>query len=244
MYLKIGGSLRGFREANVGVRYKPIYDSFMRMVAVKELWDISGRVIQNGVSDTVTTMTAKIQKLKSDFGQYRPDLVLLEDDGITPTSQRLYRRDCVDGPTITELALPNDSANVFETGISYTATAEGTRPLGGVSNAIIEFEETLTPLQGGEIRGLVGGAINPAEWQIFQKFQPYIYVQAGTAVGMFGYPQIPEGIWPQQYQLEPLRPRYGGARKQGPIPSEYVISWEYKFGSTRPLIGAPHTLQG
>ena len=87
-------------------------------------------------------------------------------------------------------------------------------------------------------------AINPAEWQIFQSFQPYIYVQSGTAVGMFGYPLIPDGIWPPAFQLEPVRPRYGGARKQGPIPQEYVISWEYKFGSTRPLIGVPHTLQG
>ena len=244
MYLKIGSALRGFREANVGVSYRPKFDGLKRMVAVEEVWNITGRVIQNDSAATVTTMTAKINKLKQDFSQYRPDLVLLEDDGVTPTSQRLYRRDCVDGPTIMDFELPNDSQNVFSTGISYSAKAEGTRPIGGLSNAIIEFEESLVCLQGGEIRGLVGGAINPAEWQIFQSFQPYIYVQSGTAVGMFGYPLIPDGIWPPAFQLEPVRPRYGGARKQGPIPQEYVISWEYKFGSTRPLIGVPHTLQG
>lgn len=241
MYLKIGGVLRMFNEATASVSYKPVYDNNRRMTYVDEGWAIAGRVVlQTNASQR--NMTIAIDKLKRDFSQVRPDLIFIEDDGYTPSTFKLLARECLQGPDITDLTFPTSTEDIYPTGVNYTANYEARKSaLGSGANPIIEFQETLSNPSGGEVRQMVGGAINLAEMQITKQNDPYLYTQSGRAVGLYGYPSPPPPLWPSAL-LRRNRPVLVGPRVLGPRPMEFEITWEYLFGSPFPLIGVPHIL--
>ena len=238
MYLKIGSRIRPFNEADVGITYEPRFDVQRKMVAVSEVWNISGRVVLQ-TNATQTRMTQALMLLQQDFEQYRPDLVFLEDNGVTESFFKLKANELLEGPTLIGASFPDDPSNVYETGTAYTATMMGVRPI-GTSNAILSFTETIScPESGGEIRGYVGGAINLPELQTFKQHQYFHFYQTGSAVGLYGYPVPPPPIWPA-YLLKRMIPTRTAPRIQGPVKQEFEVSWQYEFGSPFELIGAPH----
>jgi len=238
--LKIGSFLRPNNEATANISYRPLYDAKQRMYGVMETWQISGRLTINPGGQT--EMDAALRILRRDFSQQEPDLVFMHDDGFTESEQQLKRQNCVSGPTVTALGLPRDAEDVYATGMTYTATFEAeTRLSGATGNPIIEFNETLSNPEGGTKLGFVGGSIGLAERQVFQQNAPYIYIQAGFAVGKYGYVAPPLPLWPN-LQLERNKPVLVGPRKLGRINTEYVTQWSYRMGNEFPLSGVPHEL--
>lgn len=242
MYLKVGNFIRPFNEARAAIRYTPRYDVKRRLVEIEEVWEISGRIVLQ-TNATQSRMTQALQLLDRDFGQYRPDLVFLEDDGVTESFLQLKRGDCIDGPYVGSSGLPSDGADIYATGVSYQVTMVGVKSIVGAgSNVVLEFTEQVSQLSGGRIEGHVGGAINLAERQVFRQFEPYRYVQSGRAVGLYGYVQPPPPIWPGA-QTRRNQPVKVSPRVIGPVRNrEYEISWSYEFEHVFPLFGDPHEI--
>lgn len=242
MYLKVGNFIRPFNEARASISYVPRYDVKRRLVEIEERWDISGRIILQ-TDATQSRMTRALQLLDRDFGQYRPDLVFLEDDGVTETFLQLRRGDCIDGPYIGESGLPGDGADIYATGVGYRVTMIGVKSVVGAgANVIVSFDEQVAQLSGGEVLGHVGGAINYPELQRFKQHEVYRYVQSGSAVGLYGYLQPPSALWPgaqtRRNRLVKISPRVIGPVRN----REYEIRWEYEFESIFPLFGNPHEI--
>lgn len=241
MYLKVGGRLRPFNEARAGISYLPRYDARQRAVAVEERWEITGRVVLETVA-TQTRMTQALRVLESDFNQPNPDLEFIEDDGSTPSFFRLLRSDCIDGPKIVASAFPQDQADIYSTGTSYSITMVGVRPVAGSgANVVLEFSETWEQISGGRKEGYVGGAINYPERQVFKQHEAYTYVQRGSAVGLYGYIVPPAPLFPF-HQTADNRPVYVSPRVIGKVNTEYELSWIYEFASDTPLVGRPHEI--
>lgn len=241
MYLRIGSFTRPFNEATASITYQPQYDARNRVIAVKERWAISGRIVLQ-TNATQSRMTAAIRTLSRDANQVRPDLVFIEDDGVTETALALRAADCVEGPNLISASFPDDSANVYATGVQYGLDYEAMRVAqGSGSDIVTEFQETVANPSGGEVRGYVGGAINFPELQRFRQHAPFEYTQSGTAVGMYGYPIPPLPLWPQFLLRKPEIVRTG-PEINGPIPMYFRVDWSYSFGSPFELFGNPHIL--
>jgi hypothetical protein len=240
MYLKVGGRLRPFNEADASISYDVIFDGERNAAKIIQTWRIDGVVNQQESDASQSKMTAKLQTLESDFNQYRPDLIFLEDDGRTESALKIRRQQCLAGPDLTNFSYPKDGNKVYATGHPYTAsfvceTAVNAR------NAILEFsEEVVGGGDGGWERVHVGGAINLPEEQIGTQHNFYRYRQSGSAVGLFDYPNIPPPLWPSKLKRPAPQITKTSARKPGPVDQEFRISWVYEFETVYPLTGRPH----
>jgi len=241
MYLRIGGTLRPFVEADVEPSYQPFYDGQRRIYKTGVTMRVSGRIVQNE-SPTQAGMTALIQTLQQQLSAPRPDIVLLGDDGSTPSAISLYASNCVSGPEVRELTLPSNAGKLYLTSCPYSFTVYG-EVTAGSGSTILEFMEAIQDAgTGGYEIVHVGGAINPPERQIGQQYTPYRYTQQGFAVGAFGYPVIPPPIWPGALKRPRPQVMYEGPQIIGPIPQNFRVSWSYEYESAYELFGIPHQL--
>jgi hypothetical protein len=240
MFLKIGGRVRPFNEADASISYTPIFDGQRRIVKVHQVWQIDGNVnLQTNASQT--RMTQSLRILEQDFSQYRPDLVFLEDNGSTPSALQLLASNCLQGPELTNFSYPKNPNKVYATGHPYVATMEADVIGAATGNAILQFsEQVVSEGTGGWERVHVGGAINLPEEQIGTQYNPYVYRQSGFAVGLFGYPTIPPPLWPSK--LKRPNPQVVDVSPEiiGPIDQHFRRSWTYIFESAYPLTGYPH----
>jgi hypothetical protein len=242
MYLRVGGRLRPFNEADASISYQPIFDGERRMVKVHTTWQIDGVIVLQE-NATQSRMTAALQVLEQDFRQYRPDLVFLEDNGATESKLSLLSALCLDGPRLTNFSYPKNADKVYSNGMPYTATMEADTSAGSVGNAIIDFTEAITDEGvGGWERVFVGGAINLPEEQIGTQYNPYRYRQSGTALGLYDYPQIPPPIWPALLKRPDPVVTTVSPEIRGSVDQNFRISWTYIFESAYKLYGRPHRI--
>lgn len=241
MYLRIGGVLRPFNEVKApSIGYRIIYDARRIAMAIEETWQLSGRIVlQTNASQTA--MTLAIQKLFADLSQPTPDLVFVEDSGAKESALAIKAEWCYEGPNLIDVSMPSDAQDVYATGMTWQAVYSAKRKLIGVGNPVVSFQESLANPQGGLVLGMVGGAINLPELQVFQANAFYHYIQSGSVVGMFGYIEPPPPLFPA-FQVRRNKPVYQSPRNHGPIPTEFETSYEYEFMSQFPLIGIPHQL--
>jgi len=240
MYLRVGGKVRPFNEADVSISYQAVFDGLRRLVKVQTTWQIDGTVLlQTDASQR--NMSAALATLEADFRQPTPDLIFLEDNGSTPTPLQLLARNCLSGPSLTNFNYPKDSNKVYAIGTPYTATYVADSLAAGAGRPIIEFSESVTDTgEGGWERVHVGGAINLPEEQIGTQYKPYRYTQSGSAVGLLAYPSVPPPIWPAS--LKRPRPQVSLMSPEilGAVDQMFRISWAYSYESARPLVGYPH----
>lgn len=242
MYLRIGGRLRPFNEADASISYFPVFDGLRRMVKVRTVWQIDGSIVlqQNA---TQSNMTQALAILENDFRQPRPDLVFLEDDGSTPSRLSLLAQNCLDGPRLTNFSYPKNADKVYAISVPYTATMEADSIVGSAGNAIMEFnEEIVDNGDGGWERVHVGGAINPPEEQIGVQHNVYTYRQTGSAVGLYDYPQVPPAIWPALLKRPYPATVLSAPQIRGAVDQMFRINWSYTFESSYRLFGRPHRI--
>jgi len=237
MYLKVQNTLRPFNEAWATITYEPVYDLRKRVIQLKERWEIEGRVVLQ--SGTQGQMTLALSQLDRDFSQYEPDLVFVEDDGVTESFMRLKSADCLQGPYMLRSSFPHNNQNIYATGESYSITFEGIKRVPG-TGGLVSFTENLQKMSGGTEIVFVGGAINYAERQIAKQHAPYMYRQSGSAVGLYGWPVPPPPIWPSAL-LGEAKVNYVSPRELGRVNMYYEVQWTYEFGNEFALAGRPHS---
>lgn len=239
MYLKVGGNVRPFCEADVLPQYQLFYDGQRQLYKTGITMQIEGRIVQQ-TSATQSGMTNLIRLLQQQLAQTTPDVILLEDDGVTESAISLKSANCISGPLLLDYSLGANEGSVYPTSLPYSATYYGEVASSSGANPITFFNETLDKSGGGPIRVHVGGAINVPEEQIGQQYEVYRYVQAGSARGLYGYPLVPQPIFPGSLK-RPGRVVLGGPQERGRINMEFLISWTYEFESAYELFGVPHT---
>lgn len=242
MYLKIGGVTRPFNEADASISYTPVFDGSRRIIKIHQVWQIDGVVVQQ-TNATQTNMTAKLEQLRRDFSQDRPDLVFLEDDGVTPSALELLASVCLQGPELTNFSFPKNANKVYSNGHPYTATMEADVWSGAAGNPILEFEEeVIDEGSGGWERVHVGGAINLPEEQIGTQYAPWRYTQSGTSLGLYTWPNIPPPIWPAMLKKPYAKITRTSPEVLGTVDQRFRISWSYSYESRVQLFGGPHRL--
>ena len=247
MYLVLGGKTRPFLEASVdSVAYDGVFNAFRQMLQYRETWSVSGRIVTD---QTVTTtaqaaswMSNAITELRNDLlTMVRPRVTMLNDD-LSVSCWDLDPAVCVEGPTIQGIQFPKDGQDIFVTGNNYSFQVVAVKNLvGSNAHGVLEFNESLENTAGGQINGHVGGIINPAEPQIFKQFEPWKYMQSGTAMGQYGYPTIPPPIYPSSL-TRPVRRKVYSPEIAYPVPQRFRIDWSYEFESNiaLPLV-PPHS---
>lgn len=241
MYLRIGGYTRPFLEANVDPSFQNFFDGQRRLYKTGVTYQIDGKIVlQTGASEAA--MTREINALKVALGQINPDVILLNSDGVTPSHFALYANKCVVGPQIMNWAFPSNAGRLYHTSCPYSITVYAEQPVGNGS-PILAFNETVDDQgTGGWEKVFVGGAINPPEEQIGQQYSTYRYTQSGSAMGLYGWPQVPPPLWP--FALKRQRPKIQRSSPElmGDVAQNYRISWAYEYESPFELFGDPHTM--
>ena len=227
------------------VSYNPVFDITRRVALIVETWQISGRLIY-GYSvatgtDPQVQMTAGIVSARTALeSQFRPRVVLYNDNTVTESAFKMDPSSFLEGPEISVQSWPSNDAAVYSASAPFRLTITGTRQGQLDATGIMEFLETLKPGTGGTIYGHVGGSIGFAEKQIFMQNEPYSYTQEGSAVGLYGYPIPPGPIYPSS-RTRPRRITKVSPRKIFPIPMEFEIQWVDEFESAFQLPDAdPH----
>ena len=242
MYFKIGGVFRPFQEVDAAISAELRFDGSRRLVATRQVWQISGRLVLQEDA-TQTNMTAALGQLDQDYRQERPDLIFYQDDQTTPSHLQLLRANCLDGPNLTNFSYPQSPDKVYANCVPYAATFEADVPINSAGNPIMEFrEEVIDVGSGGWERVHVGGTINPPEEQIGTQFNVYRYQQTGSAVGLYDYPQIPPPIWPAALKRPNPRKVKSSPEVQGPVKQRFRIQWTYEYEASYELFGNPHFL--
>lgn len=245
MYLKIGSALRPFVEANVEPSYQFFYDGQRRLYKTGVTLRIEGRIVQQTAA-TQSGMTQLIKLLQQQSLQANPDIILLEDDGATPSALSLYANQCLQGPDCLGLELPSNTDRIYVTSCPYSLSYYAEVQVGsGGGNPVIEFHEEIDDSgSGGWERVHVGGAINPPEEQIASQYSVYRYRQFGSAVGAYALPSVPPPIWPGALKRPRPQLSYGSPQMIGNVLQNFRISWQYEYESAYALFGRPHTFTG
>lgn len=238
MRLRIGSITRPNNEAVTAISYSPVFDQSRVMIGVYERWDTSGRVVlQTGGQPQ---MTVALTQLLADIAQSNVDLVYMEDSRNVDTAMKLLVSQSLRGPYVIDAGLPNQANDVYATGMGYRVIWEALKAYGGMGNAIIEFSEAVSCDPGGEQRVMVGGTVNYPERQVGMQHKPYVYVQSGSAIGMYAYPYPPPPIWPWALVCDEPKVTYTSPRSVGNIDTEFGTNWEYRFEWHERLWGLPH----
>lgn len=238
MRLKIGSAIRPNNEAVSAITYSPVFDQARVMIAVRERWDTSGRIVLQNAGQT--EMTVSLSQLLVDIAQSNVDLIYLEDSRNVDTALKLLVANCLKGPYVVDAGLPNQANDVYATGMGYRVIWEALKPFGTLGNAIIEFSESINCVPGGEQRVMVGGTVNFPQRQIGMQHKHYTYVQSGSAVGLYNYPYPPPPIWPWALVCDEPVVTHVSPRQVGVVDTEFPMSYEYRYEWHEPLYGRPH----
>ena len=247
MYLVLGGKTRPFLEATVDdVAYEGIYNGFRQMLQYREIWNVSGRIVTDqtvtSAAQAASWMSGAINELRNDLlTMVRPRVTMLNDD-LSVSCWDLDPLACVEGPTIQSIRFPRDGQDIFVTGNNYAFQVVAVKNLtSSGAHGVLEFNEGLENVAGGQINGHVGGIINPAEPQVFKQFEPWKYIQSGSALGQYGFPNIPPPIYPSS-MTRPVRKKVYSPEIAFPVPQRFRIDWSYEFESSvaLPLV-PPHS---
>lgn len=218
---------------------EPIYDR-------RNIWRTSmvrmylrGQIRPNS-SPTQTEIKTALDSLAAAYANNNFDIALYHDDG-TRSHFYMTSSDSLGGTKVVvrdypDLVNPCDYAN----GVGYRIVVEAEYPVNELSPMV--FVETL------DFTGNCGPVYT---WQTPRSGPPFreleseqsqqVVRQSGHALGLTGYPLIPDPIWPalelqHLRRITPKGPEAAGANLRY---RDFGMSWEYTFISGEPLSGLP-----
>lgn len=213
----------------------------------KQTWTISGMLTsqqetESGARADIKTQMAELQAAYAVDGR---DLVLLGPDGVTPSHHWLRSVNTQNGvkvekpPSWTEPG-PGELVTIAR----FNIVCSGVIRNPYITTGIKSFNETLQFQPAGSLRGLQETLIGLPQEQLLRVNQIWKVTQQGSAVGLFGYPNIPNPIWPsQQRTTVPLVTMGTPKRVSSDVRDTYIdwpISWTYQYESAYQLTGRPH----
>ena len=212
----------------------------------RHTWDLVGFVVINeGLGETQTSLTAKIEAIKSAFGQNGGDLEMLFDDN-SPSAHVLRNATSIGGVKV--IGGPN-----FDNGIgqyanwrSFTLRLQADYPYGGISGLkLASFSETLEFFGGGQMEEFALSLNGLPEKEVLYDHIPYGATQSGRIVGLYAWPAIPYPIFSGALKRR-LDTPYTADTAPNPTGATGAVRYEnysrvyrYEFESAFPLIATP-----
>lgn len=236
MILRYGSYSTADSECSVTIDRQALLNAAEQPYALRHTWDITGTLFANDTSSLVTALLA----LERAFATWYLDLALLDSNGnvchALPSAGSLTGVRILKPPSF-----PKGDGAELSTFRTYTiqATADYPYGLGQVVNPLKSFTETLTVWGGGPRRTVVECAAGLPQPQILNEFTAFRATQVGSAVGMFGYPPIPDPLFPLALE-ENGQPSFTGGQLRGGVYVDFGVAWNYRFISATPLVGLPN----
>lgn len=205
--------------------------------AFRERWKLSIDLFNR--EGDLGAMTVKLAALESAFASDGRDLRILSPSGGT-TQHKLLTKNCLGGTRVVmPPSYPRGTGPEYITTRTVEIEVEGLIPYTNPATVLRSFTESVQFSGGGQRRGCIETLTGSPQDQIFRRQSAFRAIQAGSAVGIFGYPTIPAAIWPaalaEDPVIEPSTPRRVGSDYM-----DYGVTWRYVFESSKRLVGAPN----
>jgi hypothetical protein len=235
MQLKWGTYSFNSNGCEVLSRIEALFSSARIPYAQRRILEVTGYLEADGQAALTAAQIALENALKVPY----QDLVLYQDGGAV--SATLLRNQgslggvvITSGPHFTE-SKPSEYATVRK----FKFTAEAECPITNPVSALISFSEKMTYSGGGPLYVMKRAINGPPQRQMVYPATEYVVSQTGEAVGYMSYPTAPPPRWPAALKETPVISRVSPMRIGLSGYRDYRITWDYKFESVTPLIGAP-----
>lgn len=220
-------------ECTVVIDKEAVTNDAGQPYALRHTWNIEGQL---QAADT-PNLVAAINALEFAFAPWFFNLALTDSSG--NILHALPSTGSLTGVRITKPPhYPKGDGAQLSTFRDFAITATADYPYIGAINPLKAFTETLR-FSGGGPRATCVECVNALpQPQILALYTAFRATQVGSAVGMFGYPQVPAPIFPGALE-EAGEPAYTSPRLQYGTYVDFGVSWSYRYVSPVPLIGLP-----
>lgn len=228
-------------EAAVVIDRASILDDRGLMVAVEEIWKVSGLLSSRNASGAARSVLSAIRALEDAFSREKKDLVLYLDGSVTPHVLRSSAT--MGGVRIRKpLSFPEFRGPELVTYRTFTVELGATISfaLSGAGSAIVEFEETLSIEGGGPVYGHLEPLTGKPVKQTLKKQSVCRATQAGRIVGFDSHPSLPPPIFPSALVRDPIT-AYSSPSHVNGAAIRWPVSYEYAFESATKLNGKPNS---
>lgn len=234
MLLKYGPYAHSLHECAIVISKRAQFSPRGYRRFVRETWQITGWL----QATNPAALTAAIADLRTAYAATGVDAGLYLDDGQTPTDHVLLSSQTLGGVRVRALDFPHGTGAEYSTFRSYQITLEADFP--EASPTLWDFAESLTFLGSGGARRLFLETLDGVpQMQLVSAQTTYRAVQQGRAVGNTGYPVVALPLWPAEEHRDRRQITYVAPERRGPDLVQYIVTWQYSFESTTPLIGLP-----
>ncbi len=234
VFLRYGTYTSAANECTVAIDREAVTNDAGQPYALRHTWNIEGQLQAADTASVVLLILA----LERAFSFWGLDMALVDSNNNVLHS--LYSRGSLTGVRITKPpSFPKGDGAQLSTFRDYVITATAEYPYIGAINPLKAFTETLHFSGGGPRATCVECTNIEAQPQILSLYTAYRANQAGSAIGMFGYPAIPGPIFPGALE-EAVTPSFTAPRLQYGNYVDFGVSWAYKFVSPYPLVGLPN----
>ncbi len=242
MIVQLGSFSFQVNEASLNISRRGLVGDNGLVYAWEHNWNISGRLIR----DTVAELTTAIELLEDAARNIDGDCRVLFDSGVR-TAHFIPLGLTLNGiRAIVPPSYPTSEGAEYVTYRTFTMTVQaevGFTPAGGQqaqSIGITNWQETIS-VSGGHPLDVNLICLNaPPVRQRVSPQVPWVGVQTGRAMGLYGYPAKPANVFVgasiDQDMEEYATPDQNNA---GPTiqRSNYPVSWTYRVSSPDPLTG-------
>lgn len=232
MQVRYGSTLLPANSTDVTTVIRPTIGRYGNPLTYIHTVSLAGSVD----GDTQAGCAASEAVIRAAFSRPYQDFALLLDSGAV-SATKLLNAGSISGVRCMSLSFPNTYGGAeYATLRSFTATLEA-EYLAGVDQ-LIDYTETVTIVGNGGPRRVMRESLNtePVE-QIVTPRTPVRATQTGRAVGLLGYPDPADPLWPLLLQNPDV-----AVTRETPKPGvnsnlEFTISWNYQYLSATRLIG-------
>ncbi len=240
MFLRYGSFIHPPAENVVSIRRDALMASDRFQYGVKEHWSITGFL----QAASPFLLTAAIQRMQQAYSVSYRSIGLFNDDG-SATAHIMQGVSAIGGVVILKQPeFPHGDGAEYSTFRSYAIELEGTYPLAGSGNVLLEFDETLDFHGGGPRFVYLQPVSGRPQKQQVAAATPYRCTQHGAARGLLTYPPVPDPFWPLDEhrdlrRISRKRPRRDWAGGN-PVYTGWEVTWSYEFESDQLLLGTPN----
>jgi len=244
MYLKVGTTRLARGSAGVAIRQDPVLNDLREIWAHDVTLEISifittQRATHNQQIADITSQTNAVAQL---FARNNLDIRYQHLNG-TNSHIVLLNSQCLGGVRILEPPQwPDSKGAEHVTKRTMTVKVGGRVPVdsSNLKSLLSKFTEEVRFEPAGAKYGMQETLETRAVRQRLQRYQAYRATQSGTAIGLYGYPQVPRPLWPFALVNEDPLVIYGHPEVIGNDLCNFPISWTWLYASETRLSGRPN----
>jgi hypothetical protein len=241
MQLKYGNHTHDAGEAEVMISREGLVSEMGRMFAIRERWEVQGRLHEASSADLSTAIDALITA----YSYQGQDIELTQSEHAMRSGDTLNGTRVVSPPHF-----PQGRGGEYSTYRNYNLAVEGEFAYVG-NSILLSWTESLTFTgTGGPVWGFLECLNGPPQQQMFMQQSVVHATQRGSAVcvpdslhrneyGFFWVP--PEPIWPQWEHRDKKTITY---ELPADLYGKRITNWSYEFSANVPLGAFPNATGG